>query len=155
MISCSLKCCFYIEIRYKCISYSTFKKKENTKQEAEIVSHIKHMEVTLSESIVHILEQKWMELKEIRARTLDSLIIRSRTKWLFEVKKNTRYFCNLEKRNYVQKSMSFIQKDDGNIIHDSDSVTKEAKHFYDNEYFYGKMTLFLSAFLHMRDSVRM
>ena len=58
-----------------------------------------------------------MELKEIGARKLDGMISRT---WLFG-EKSTRYLCNLEKRNYVQNVCR-------NIIHDSDCVTKEAKH---------------------------
>ena len=38
----------------------------------------------------------------------------------------------LRKRHFVQKAMCFIQKDNGNIIHDSNSITKEVKTFYEN-----------------------
>ena len=45
------------------------------------------------------------------------------------------YFCNLEKSNFVQKAMCFIRKDNGDIIHDSYAITKEAKlFFYENVY---------------------
>ena len=36
--------------------------------------------------------------------------------------------CKLEKRNFVQRSMCFIQKDNGEIIHDNKSVIIEAKY---------------------------
>ena len=49
---------------------------------------------------------------ELRQKKLDGMIVRSRTKGLFEDEKNTKYFCNLEKRKYVQKAMCvcFIEK---------------------------------------------
>ena len=45
-------------------------------------------------------------------------------------KKKKKYFCNLEKRNFVQKAMCFIQKDGGEIIRGGSSVNKEANMFY-------------------------
>ena len=51
-----------------------------------------------------------------------------------KVKNIYKYFCNLEKRNFVQKAMYFIWKDNGYIIHDSNAITKEAKLFYENLY---------------------
>ena len=56
------------------------------------------------------------------------MIVRSCTKWLFEGEKNTKYICNLEKRNFVQKAMCFIQKQNGEVIHDSDAIINEARH---------------------------
>ena len=51
--------------------------------------------------------------------------MRSRAKWIF---------CNLEKGHFVQKAMCFIQKDDDDIIHDSNLITQEVKTFYENLY---------------------
>ena len=48
--------------------------------------------------------------------------------------KKKKIFCNLEKRNFVQKAMCFVRKDNGDIIHDSSAITKEAKLFYENLY---------------------
>ena len=62
------------------------------------------------------------------------MIVRSRAKWIYEGEQNSKYFCNLEKRHFVQKAMCFIQKDDGDIIHDSNSITQEVKTFYENLY---------------------
>ena len=50
-----------------------------------------------------------------------------------EGKKQTKN-CNLAKRNFVQKAMYFIWKDNGDIIHDSNAITKEAKLLYENLY---------------------
>ena len=86
------------------------------------------------EGDVYVLEQKRHELLELRQKKLDGMIVRSHAKWLYEGEKNTKYFCNLEKRNFVQKAMCFIRKDIGDIINDSNAVTKEAKLFDENLY---------------------
>ena len=79
-------------------------------------------------------EKKEEELFEIKQKKVDGLIIRSRAKWIGGGEKNSKYFCNLEKRSFVQKSMCFIQKENGEIIHDSKSVISEAKSFYEQLY---------------------
>ena len=51
-----------------------------------------------------------------------------------KVKNIYRYFCNLEKKKYVLKAVCFIWKGNGDIIHDSNATTKEAKLIYENLY---------------------
>lgn len=123
-----------LEIRGKCISYGSYKKKEATRLETEIMSDIRKLEENVNADDINVLEQKKQELFELRQKKLEGMIIRSRAKWLYEGEKPTKYFCNLEKRNFVQKSMCFIQKEDGSILHDRDEITGEAKSFYEKLY---------------------
>ena len=51
-----------LKIRGSCISYASFKKKEETRLENEIMSIIKHLEDNLNENNVHQLEEKRLEL---------------------------------------------------------------------------------------------
>ena len=133
MISCFFEM-ILLKIRGSCISYVSFKKKEETRLENEIMSIIKHPEDNLNENNVHQLEEKRQELIELRKKKLEGMIVRSRAKWIYEGEQNSKYFCNLEKRHFVQKAMCFIQKDDGDIIHDSNLITQEVKTFYENSY---------------------
>ena len=71
------------------------------------------------------------ELFEIKQKKVDGMIIRSRAKWIGDGEKNSKYFCNLEKRNLVQRSMCFMQKDNGKIMHDSKSINTDVKSFYE------------------------
>ena len=100
----------------------------------KIISIIKHLEDNLNENNVYQLEEKRQELIELRKKKVDGMIVRSRAKWIYEGEQNSKYFCNLEKRHFVQKAMCFIQKDDGNIIHDSNLITQEVETFYENLY---------------------
>lgn len=123
-----------LSIRGKCISYASHKKKEDNRMEKEILSEIKYLEENVTEDNIQILEQKRQELLELRKKKVDGMIIRSRAKWIYEGEKTSKYFCNLERRNFIQKAMCFIQKDNGEIIHDSKSITQEAKLFYEKLY---------------------
>ena len=73
-----------LEIGGKCISYASYRKKESFKLEKEILSDIKQLENNLMEGDVYVLEQKRHELLELRQKKLDSMIVRSRAKWLYE-----------------------------------------------------------------------
>ena len=61
-------------------------------------------------------------------------MIRSRLHWLQQGEKPSRYFCNLENRNFVSKRMTYIENDDGNVLFDQDDLTRETKSFYKNLY---------------------
>ena len=71
-----------LKIRGSCISYASFKKKEETRLENEIMSIIKHLEDNLNENNVHQLEEKRQELIELRKKKVDGMTVRSRAKWI-------------------------------------------------------------------------
>ena len=72
-----------LKIRGSCISYASFKKKEETRLENEIMSIIKHLEDNLNENNVHQLEEKRQELIELRKKKVDGMIVRSCAKWVY------------------------------------------------------------------------
>jgi hypothetical protein len=53
-----------------------------------------------------------MELKILREKKVNGIITRAKAKWQVEGEKSTRYFCNLEKRHYLEKTIP----NDFNII---------------------------------------
>ena len=123
-----------LEIRGKCISYSSFKKKQLVRKENEILSEIKQLEEHLTNDNVIRLEQRRQDLMDLRRKKVDGMIIRSRSRWIGDGEKNSKYFCSLEKRNFVQKAMCTLQKDSGEVIHNSDQITQETKTFYEKLY---------------------
>ena len=105
-----------IEIHGKTITYATYKKKKEAKTEKELVEEIQSMEADLKhnsfpllEEKKHLLQEKKHLLQAIRNRRLEGMMVRSRVKWLQDGKRASRYFCNLEKRNYTSRSMSFME----------------------------------------------
>ena len=123
-----------MEIRGKTISYATFKKKEENKLEKQLIDDINQLEARLPNFSVEDLEEKKAQLEELRTRKLEGMIIRSRARWLQDGEKTSRYFCNLEKRNYLDKSMHFLEVDNGELTFDNDEIVKETKLFYEHLY---------------------
>ena len=71
--------------------------------------NIQNFEGNLSESSFDELESFKAELRDIRNKKVDGMIMRSKVKWLKDVSK---YFYNLEKRNFEDKAMTFLEKED-------------------------------------------
>ena len=61
-------------------------------------------------------------------------MIRSKVKWAEEGEKPTRYFCCLESRNYVNKTIPKIEKGDGSIIRNQQEILSEVKKIYSDLY---------------------
>ena len=71
---------------------------------------------------------------EIRKKKLKGKFIRSRAKWIEEGEKPTKYFCNIESRNFTSKLISRIELDNGKVITDQTHFLEETKLFYQNLY---------------------
>ena len=123
-----------MEICGKTISYATYKKKEEAKTEKELVEEIQLMEADLKHNSVPLLEEKKHQLQAIRNRRLEGMMVRSRVKQLQDGERASRYFCNLEKRNYTSRSMSFIETRDGQTVFSQKEILDETKAFYENLY---------------------
>lgn len=52
------------------------------------------------------------------------------------MKKPTKYFCSLESRNYVNKIIPCVHRDDGTVINKQSEILQEVKHFYSNLFAY-------------------
>ena len=47
---------------------------------------------------------------ELRKKKVYGMIVRSGAKWIYEGEQISNYFCNLEKDNFVQKTMCLFKK---------------------------------------------
>ena len=55
-------------------------------------------------------------------------------KWVEEGEKNTKYFLNLEKRNYNNTCIKTLFNKDNEEITDMKQILEEQKRFYENLY---------------------
>lgn len=65
------------------------------------------------EQLLITLTQKQKEYEDIRRKKIKGLCIRSRAKWVEEGEKPSKYFINLESRNYTCKIIPMVEREDG------------------------------------------
>ena len=123
-----------MEIRGKSISYASFKKKENTNRENELIKIINNLEQNLEPENVEALESLQEELKQIRKIKMQGYLLRSRANIIEYDEKPTKFFCSLESHNFTSKIIPKIEKEDGKLITDQHEILEEAKHFYQKLY---------------------
>ena len=116
------------------ISYSSHKLKQSNKHEEKLISEILLLESSLSEINKERLLSLQEELNVLRSNKLKGAFVRSRSIWIENGDKNTQYFCNLEKQNAINKSMPFIEKDNGIFIYNQTDILNESKNYYENLY---------------------
>lgn len=125
-----------MEIRGKTVSYSSFKKKNEREAEKNLLSDIAELEndVDNLDNNINRLENLKNDLELLRSKQIDGLIIRSKAQWISHGEKATRYFCSIEKRNFLNKTVGFLDGGNGNIISEQENILKEVHTFYKNLY---------------------
>ena len=122
-----------MEIRGKTISYSVYKKKQKQERENNLIKDIENLENSQDPDL-ELIETRKEELQNVRKEKLNGVIIRSRVKWAEEGEKPTKYFCSLESRNYVNKIIPKVVKEDGTSINKQEDILNEVKNFYKKLY---------------------
>ena len=97
------------QIRTETISYSIKRAKQLREREAELTEKLRKLEQNLNGDEINYLEyiECKFEWENLVRKKVNGIIIRSKAKWLEEGEKNTKYFLNLEKRNY---NTTYIKK---------------------------------------------
>ena len=98
-----------------CIDYCTRKKKERNKVKRNLMDDIAKVKSDIENAPsndtlfdqLQILESKLNTILEFETK---GLITRSRSRWMEEGEKSTKYFCNLEKRTWQKKCINGVKK---------------------------------------------
>ena len=80
--------------------------------------------------IEHEIDMVKTDIEEIINYQTLGAIIRSKTKWYEEGEKNTRYFLNMEKRNYNKKVIKRLRLQNGTLITDMEEILFEQRKLY-------------------------
>ena len=94
------------DIRSHTIRYANKKAKEDKKYEKELTEKLEHLEQNINSddrntySTYLQCKQEW---ESLISKKNNAIIFRSKAKWVEDGEKNTKYFLNLEKRNYNNK----------------------------------------------------
>lgn len=123
-----------MEIRGKTISYSSFKKKKMLQKEQNLEKEILKLEQNLSEVSLITLTEKQKEYEDIRRNRFKGQCIRSRAKWIEEGEKPSKYFINLESRNYTCKIIPMVEREDGSHTTSEVEILNGTKTFYEKLY---------------------
>jgi hypothetical protein len=124
-----------MKVRSKTISYASMKKKKESEKEKLLETEIDRLEKlgTKNENGIILLEEKKDELKVIREKRIEGVLLRSKARWVADGEKVSQYFCNLEKRHFVSKTMTKVVEN-GRDIFDSKSILDKVKMFYEKLY---------------------
>ena len=123
-----------MELRGQSISYGSFKKKQRNNEEKELISKLTLIENHLNTNNAEELDILKTDLQDIRYEKLKGNMIRSRAEYIDKGERPTKYFCGLEKHNYVSKSMQQLEKADGTTIRDQKAILKETELYYKQLY---------------------
>ena len=123
----------FLRIRGETIKFaSTLKKKQNS-HEKTLLQDISNLETTaMGQSNSCLLEDKKIELENLRKEKVRGHITHARLQWLNEGEKPTSFFCKLERKHCNEKTMKKIQTNSGTIVTDQKSILKEIPKFYHN-----------------------
>ena len=127
-----------MEIRSTTIAYSKKKKFNLRNRETIIQRKLEELDEeicdneNLDDDILMEFENLKKELTEIYSIKGKEAMFRSRTRWIENVEKPTKYFFNLEKRNYEKKIITQLKTTDGEIICNMTKINKEIENCYKN-----------------------
>ena len=80
-----------------------------------------------------LLNSKKIEYENLHEEEVRGIMIRTKAKWVSEGERNTKYFMNLEKRNFQQKCIRRLQIN-SEIITNEKKILQEERLFYKNLY---------------------
>ena len=122
-----------LRIRGETIHFSSILKRKRDRKEENLIKDIDHIEKNVN--LLHIrtlLEDKKSELEDIRNEKLKGKMIRSRVQWLDEGERPSKFFCALENRNHINKTLKKLKLTDHNTIFDQKEILCEIHKYYKN-----------------------
>jgi len=124
------------QIRGATVSYSIRKRMLERKHECNILREIVNLESKLANGETNVmqdlvaLKEEYDNIQNVKAQ---GSVIRSKAKYAEYGEKNTKFFFNLEKRNYDAKHIKSLITEHG-IVSEPDKVLEAEKEFYCNLY---------------------
>lgn len=92
------------------------------------------MNVNPDEHIEKELRDKHIQLEELRDVKIKGQMIRARVNLIDNGEKPTKFFLNLEKKNYVNKTMKFLTLENGIETNNQVKIMEETRKYYENLY---------------------
>ena len=114
------------------------KKKKSRKCEEKLEIEINKLESDLGHSgdtrnTLEELEYKKSCLEDLRKQKIEESVLRSKLNWMEFGEKPSKFFLNLEKRNFINRQMKKLIDEEGNAIQDK-NILFETHRFYSHLY---------------------
>ena len=124
--------CLLLKIRGESIKFASNLKKKANLEEENLKKEIKILEGKGVDSTYEpdMLDLKKEKLIELRNKKIDGQIIRSRINWLQDGEKPSKYFCSLENKNYLEKTIQKLKTKSNKVINNQKEILDEVKNFY-------------------------
>ena len=123
-----------MKIRGETIAYASRKKKLENLREKELEQQILDHEKVLNNDNLQELHNLKQELQTIRETKIQGMVIRSKANWINQGERVSKYFFNLENRNYTEKMIPQVETDEGNILSKQNEIKTEVYNFYKQLY---------------------
>ena len=121
------------------IQFASNRKKMQLIEETELCKQINILEnltddLSTYPFLSELLTEHKTRLEIIRKDRLKGVMLRSRANWIEHGEKPSKYFCSLEKRNYINKNVTKIVDNAGNIHTDQKIILNQISLSYQNLY---------------------
>ena len=130
-----------MEIRSLTIPYAKKKARNVRNLEKQLESRIESLESKINanpddgtDAEQQEYERLKTELRRIYEKRADGAILRSKIRWIEHGEKPTKYFFNMERRNYNKKTITELTVAGGTTISNDDDILEEIRGFYENLY---------------------
>ena len=127
-----------MEIRSTIISYTKGKRKLLNKRELEIKETLDNLDdiICNSDDLQNIDQdlKLYEELRSLYERKGKEVLFRSKCRWIEKGERPTKYFFNLEKRNYNKKTISELELDNGELLTEEKLILQEIESYYKDLY---------------------
>ena len=125
-----------MKIRDKTIKFAIDKKKETKTMEDTLAKEIELLDKIPNKKETDLLElnKKKQDLCSLREKIMNGVLLRSKARWIDNGEKVTKYFCSLEKRNYVSKQIRKLVKTNGEETEQPQEIQEEVYGFYKDLY---------------------
>ena len=126
------------QLRGQIIKFSKNVKREERREENTLTHEIKKLQESIDSGNntiknLNSLRELSLNLENLRERSTKGAIIRSRANIIDNWEKPSKYFLNLEKRNYTNKNIPSLTKE-GKVITSSKEILTMQKDFYQDLY---------------------
>lgn len=125
-----------LKIRELSIKFSKRIREESSRMEAELETQLLSLgnKLEVSQNLYEEYQGVKRELLQIQLIQARESMIRLRCRWVGEGERPTKYFLNLEKKNFTSKVMSSVRDSEGTLLSDPAAVLRFEKAYFTNQY---------------------